>query len=260
MFWNLLFGNSAQAQDWANKARYAQANLEWTSGKAGQCRVVMMGNSITEFWEELHPGFFADNGLVGRETGDIPYRYISQEAGIQTLTWSWNEDGSNPIATRTITINAMPAATLTGTVEVLNVTDTQNNIITSDKFSVLYTITNNGTTTYDEDITVDNIRSMVELALNNDIQVVLSSVLPCDSFVWNTSVLNVQDKILSLNRRILALAQEFSLPYINYYPSMVYGNRLALHPAYTDDGVHPNSAGYNVMEDLLLEVLEHINW
>jgi hypothetical protein len=102
------------------------------------------GTFLSSSFVALEPG----------ETGDIPYRYIPQEAGTQTLTWSWNEDGSNPIATRTITINAMPAATLTGTVEVLNVTDTQNNIITSDKFSVLYTITNNGTTTYDEDITV----------------------------------------------------------------------------------------------------------
>lgn len=220
MFWNLLFGNSAQAQDWANKARYAQANLEWTSGKAGQCRVVMMGNSITEFWEELHPGFFADNGLVGRGIGG----QVSSQMLVR-----FRQDVIN-LHPHVVVINC-------GTNDIAE---------------------NNGP--YDEDITVDNIRSMVELALNNDIHVVLSSVLPCDSFVWNTSVLNVQDKILSLNRRIVALAEEFSLPFINYYPSMVYGRSLALHPAYTDDGVHPNSAGYNVMEDLLLEVLEHINW
>ena len=28
MFFNLLFGNAADENDWANKARYARANME----------------------------------------------------------------------------------------------------------------------------------------------------------------------------------------------------------------------------------------
>ena len=89
-----------------------------------------------------------DNG----ETDDIAFRLMPDDAGEYTLTWSWNDDGSNPIATRTITINQMPKAKLVGTVDVLNVTDETNRIVTSDKFSVLLTVTNDSTETYNEEI------------------------------------------------------------------------------------------------------------
>ena len=90
--------------------------------------------------------------LVNGETGDIPFRFMPTDAGDYTLTWSWNDVGSDPIATRTITINQMPEATLSGTIEVLNVTDETDRIVTSDKFSVLFTVTNDGTETYDEEL------------------------------------------------------------------------------------------------------------
>ena len=51
-----------------------------------------------------------------------------------------------------ITLEPMPAASLSATFTILNVTDADNKIITSDKFSIDLTVTNNGTTTYDEDI------------------------------------------------------------------------------------------------------------
>ncbi len=91
-------------------------------------------------------------GLEPDETGDITYMYMSDTAGDHTLTWSWNEDGSDPIASRILTLNTMPAANLSATIRILDVTDTDNKIITSNSFSVMLTITNNGSTTYDEDI------------------------------------------------------------------------------------------------------------
>ena len=103
-------------------------------------------------------GQFAAAGYVGLEsgeTGNIHYTYQFNNAGNYTLTWSWNEDGSNPVSTRNITINPMPAANLRATIEVLNVTDATGKVITSDKFSVVLTITNNGNTTYDEDISAE---------------------------------------------------------------------------------------------------------
>ena len=102
-------------------------------------------------------GEFSATGLVDIATGAtdvIPFRYLPSTAGNYTLSFSFNEDGSNPIVQRTLTITQMPAATLTATVQVLNVTDAENKIITSDKFSAIFTITNSGTTTYDEDISV----------------------------------------------------------------------------------------------------------
>ena len=102
-------------------------------------------------------GTFVATGYVGLEpgeTGDIDFRIVPETTGDYTLTFSFNEDGSNPIATRTITINEMPAAYLSATIKALNITDSINKIITSDKFSVLLTVTNDGSTTYNEDISV----------------------------------------------------------------------------------------------------------
>ena len=88
------------------------------------------------------------------ETDDIPFSYLPEEAGSYTVKFSFNEDGSNPIATRTLTIVNMPSADLTGSIKVFEVTDSINRIITSDKFSGRLTITNNGSTTYNEDIAI----------------------------------------------------------------------------------------------------------
>ena len=93
-------------------------------------------------------------GLEHGETDDIMFRFLPTAAGSYTCTFSFNEDGSDPIAQTTINIDEMPAANLTITPEVLNVTDATNRIITSDKFSLKLNITNNGTTAYNDDITV----------------------------------------------------------------------------------------------------------
>lgn len=219
MFWNLLFGHEAIAQDWANKARYAQANQEMAAREHDPLRVVLMGNSITEFWEETHPQFFTDNHLVGRG--------ISGQVSSQMLA-RFRQDVLN-LHPRVVVINC-------GTNDIAE---------------------NNGE--YDEDITMDNITSMAELATINGITVVLTSVLPCNRFLWNPSVSNVSGKIQSLNARIINLAERMSLPYIDYHSLMVQDEGGAINPLYSDDGVHPNPAGYLVMERLLLEHLERLN-
>ena len=102
-------------------------------------------------------GAFIAAGYVGLEpgeTGDIPFKYVPATPGDHTLTFSWNEDGSNPIASRTITIAEMPAARLYGSINVLNVTNSADGIITDNKFSVEISVINNGSTTYDEDISL----------------------------------------------------------------------------------------------------------
>ena len=113
------------------------------------------GTSSNELLYMFADGTFFGTAYVGlepEETGDIPYMYMSNTAGDHTLTWSWKDDGSDPIASRIITLDPMPAASLSATIEILDITDASNKIITSDKFSVVLTITNNGSTTYDEDI------------------------------------------------------------------------------------------------------------
>ena len=104
---------------------------------------------------------------------------------------------------------------------------------------------------YDEDRTLGNIISMVQLARANGIKVILSSVLPAARFGWRPSVTDGADKIASLNARIKAYAQREKLLYVDYYSAMVSGPERALNPAYTRDGVHPTPAGYDVMEPLV---------
>ena len=113
------------------------------------------GLSSNELLYMFVNGQFAAAGYVGLEpgeTGDIHYTYLFANAGNYTITWSWDKNGNDPIATRSLTINPMPAANLSATFKILDVTDEGERIITSDKFSLELTITNNGSTPYDEDI------------------------------------------------------------------------------------------------------------
>lgn len=88
------------------------------------------------------------------ESTDVAFRYMPTSAGNYVLSFSFNENGSNPIATDTLHIVAMPTAKLTATVTPQNVTDPAHNIITDNKFPLLMTVTNTGTNPYNEDISV----------------------------------------------------------------------------------------------------------
>ena len=115
---------------------------------------------------------------------------------------------------------------------------------------------NNGP--YDEDITMDNIISMAELAIVNGIKVVLTSVLPCDGFIWNTSIKDSPEKIDHLNARIMEyVSKKPEVYYLDYFSSMTLDGR-SMNSSYTDDGVHPNARGYDVMETKLMELLGQI--
>ena len=117
-----------------------------------------MTNNGTSRNDELY--MFANGTLVSAgylnlergETADVPFKFMPTTAGNYTLTWSWNDNGSNPIYSHQLTITAMPAANLSASVQVLNVTDNEHMIVTGKAFSIELTVTNNGSSTYDEDI------------------------------------------------------------------------------------------------------------
>ena len=88
------------------------------------------------------------------QTGDLTFHFTPTTAGTKTVTFSLNENGSSPLATRTVTINTMPEATLNTSNKILNVTSTINKIITSRTYSVETTFTNDGTTAYNEEVTL----------------------------------------------------------------------------------------------------------
>lgn len=181
-------------------------------------RVVFIGNSITDFWASTHPSFFSDNDFVGRG--------ISGQTTYQFLV-RFRED----------VVELKPAAVII---------NGGTNDIAENNYA------------YSEDRTFGNIASMAEIASANGIKVILASVLPSSGFNWNISITDAADKIASLNARIKAYADEKGYPYIDYYSSLVSGDDRALNPSYTNDGVHPTAAGYDVMESIALPLIRSV--
>ncbi|WP_419802864.1 SGNH/GDSL hydrolase family protein [Mucilaginibacter sp.] len=145
----LLFATAtANAQDWANIKKYAQANSKVPPPAAGEKRVVYMGDSITDFWINNDSTFFAgkpyfDRGISGQTTGQMLVRF--------------RED----------VINLKPSVV----VILAGINDIAEN---------------NGPSKL-EDV-FGNIVSMAELAKANHIKVVLSSVMPAFAFPWRPAI------------------------------------------------------------------------
>ncbi len=96
-----------------------------------------------------------------------------------------------------------------------------------------------------------NIISMAELALYNKIRVVISSVLPANEFPWRKG-LAPADKVIRLNAMLQNWCAAKKIVYADYYSKMVDENK-GLDKKYGDDGVHPNLAGYKLMELVIQE-------
>lgn len=94
----------------------------------------------------------------------------------------------------------------------------------------------------------DNIFSMAELAKANGIKVVISSVIPAFDYPWKPG-LEPAEKIASLNEMLKTYAKKNGIVYLDYFSAMA-DNRHGLKTELTYDGVHPNEAGYKVMEPL----------
>jgi len=94
----------------------------------------------------------------------------------------------------------------------------------------------------------DNIASMCELAKMNGIKVVLSSVLPAFQYPWFPEQ-KPAEKIVALNKWIKAYAEKNGFIYLDYFTPMA-DEHNGLKKEYSEDGVHPNLAGYNVMNPL----------
>ncbi|CAA6810595.1 MAG: Acylhydrolase [uncultured Aureispira sp.] len=99
------------------------------------------------------------------------------------------------------------------------------------------------------EIIYNNIISMVEWAGANEIQVILCSVLPVFDFPWNPGVKPAL-KVIELNGLLKAYANKHGILYLDYFTAMVDDSN-GLKKELGIDGVHPNEAGYAVMEPLL---------
>ena len=138
----------AQQKDWANLKFYSKENKALSEQIPMNDHVVLMGNSITQFWKDLRPEFFSehpyiDRGISGQTTPQMLLRF------------------------RQDVIDLQPKAV----VILAGINDIAENT---------------GPTTVET--IFGNIVSMVELAQANNIQVILCSVLPAAAFPWNPNI------------------------------------------------------------------------
>ena len=121
---------------------------------------------------------------------------------------------------------------------------------------------NNGPITLEE--IFENIKSMVEIANDNNIKVILSSILPAYEFLWNPGIYP-SDDIISLNKKIRDFCKSGNAKYVDYHTSMK-DKRNGLRDDYTYwrddfngyDGVHPNKKGYLKMEKIISKTIKKI--
>jgi len=105
--------------------------------------------------------------------------------------------------------------------------------------------------------TAENIISMAEIAIANNINVYICSTLPAIDFLWS-SKMEPALKIVKLNSILKKYCNDNNITYVDYYSSMVDDKGGLKVPEYTaeNDLVHPNLAGYKVMEKIILNSLK----
>lgn len=102
---------------------------------------------------------------------------------------------------------------------------------------------------------VGNIASMVDLAKAHGIVPIICSVPPADRFPWRMEVTDVTAKIKSLNKALKAYADANKVIYVDYWPVLATAEG-AIDPSLSDDALHPNTKGYDVMEPVILKAVK----
>ena len=93
-------------------------------------------------------------------------------------------------------------------------------------------------------------QTIVDVAMSKSCKVILCSILPVASYYWNSKIIPIP-KIKALNHFLVSLANEESVVYVDFFTALEKDN--AMNPLFSDDGVHPNAAGYEIMSHLLLQ-------
>jgi lysophospholipase L1-like esterase len=213
----LFFVNhSFYAQDWANLNRFKRENSKIMSSIDKANSVVFMGNSITEGWLSHHPEFFDGKPYINRG--------ISGQTTPQMLM-RFKQD----------VIDLKPSVV----VILAGINDIAQN---TGPISI--------------EMIAENIKSMAELAKENNIKVVLCSVLPAIDFSWRPG-LNPSQKVIKLNGILYNYAKNNNIVYVDYFSAMVDSSN-GLKKELGTDTVHPNKNGYLIMEPLLEAALKKV--
>jgi lysophospholipase L1-like esterase len=203
--------------DWPNLARYRDANAALAPPAKDEARVVFIGDSITDMWiqprfGEFFPGKpYVDRGISGQTTPQMLIRFRPDVVALQP---------------RVVVI-------LAGTNDIAG---------------------NTGPMSLEE--IEGNLASMSQLAHANSLSVVLSSVLPVydggrtqDGKSLVMTDRRPPEKIVALNAWIKNYAAQQHDTYLDYFGAMVDDHGF-LKKDLSEDGLHPNKAGYAVMAPL----------
>lgn len=204
--------------DFGELKRYREVNQTLPAEKPGENRVVFYGDSITDIWK------IADS-FPGKP-------YINRGIGGQTTSQML-------VRFRQDVIDLHPKAVviLAGTNDIAG---------------------NTGPISL-EDIE-GNMASLTELARAHNIAVVWSSVTPVNNYTARSQdffATRPPAEILELNRWLKQYCADNHLVYLDYFSAMVDKDGL-LRRDLTEDGLHPNAAGYAIMAPLAEAAIQKV--
>jgi len=196
--------------DYGQLARYHDDDVKLGAPAPGEKRVVFFGDSITDIWK-------LDESFPGKH-------YINRGIGGQTTPQML-------VRFRADVIDLQPAVVvvLAGTNDIAG---------------------NTGEETLDE--IEGDYATMAELAKAHGIRLVFSSLTPINDYNPRALLFFLQrspEKILTLNAWLKKYCAENGLAYLDYFSAMVDGRGM-LKADLTQDGLHPNAAGFAVMAPL----------
>lgn len=203
--------------------RYARANANLPPPQNGERRVVFLGDSITDNWDN------ADNG------GFFPGKpYLNRGIGGETtleMLGRFRQD--------VVELKPQVVVILAGT----------NDLAFNLGNSPIEAVSN-------------NLATMTELASLHKIRVVLASVLPVSDYnrspdgkPFMQTVGRPPAKIIELNETIKKYAERNGHVYLDYHSALIDGQGM-LKAEFASDGLHPNAEGYAVMNRLAEQAIE----
>jgi len=202
--------------DFGELTRYREADAALAPPVTGENRVVFLGDSITDYWKL--PDYFPGKPYVNRG--------IDGQTSSQMLV-RFQQD--------VIDLHPAVLIVLAGTNDIAGVTGRIR----------------------DEDIEA-NYASMAELARTHHIRVVFSSLLPVNNYTQDAKesyALRPGRRILAVNRWLRAYCDKNALVFLDYYAAMV-DDKGMLKRELSDEGLHPNAAGYKIMAPLAERAIE----
>ena len=211
-----ILQNDVRLRDWPLLARYRDANGRLGAPRAGESRVVFMGDSITDAWQQERFGFFVpakpyvDRGISGQTTPQMLVRFRPD----------------------VIDLNPKVVVILAGTNDIAGNTGPMTN----------------------DDI-VRNLETMAELAKAHDIKVVLASITPTSAYHPPANggppqtTARPMARIRWINDWMKNYAASHGHVYLDYFTPMLDATGV-MKAELTGDDLHPNAAGYAIMGPL----------